>query len=814
MRFINTPVSTRWHNAYRSPQDLLPTFDSQVGSIFRQKELIPWRVSLVWVFLGSLLVILLWNSHGSESIAKAEGSVIATNGPLRVNPSNGRYFMDKNGKTIYLTGSHTWSNLIDNGVTNPPPAFDFTAYLDFLEANHHNFFRLWRAENARGGEKGDNYWFDPMPYQRPGPGTAWDGKPKFDLNAFNQAYFDRMRQRIIDAKQRGIYVSIMLFDGWSIEGKIPNHDPWLGHPYNADNNINGVNGDPNGISEGTAIQSLTSPISPTIVLLQEAYIRKVIDTVNDLDNVLYEISNESPGTSNDWQYHMIRYIKGYEASKPFQHPVGMTVEWPNGDNAELFASPADWISPKGDINNPDVANGSKVILSDTDHLCGICGNRQWVWKSFTRGENPIFMDQYDGASTGRGAESNYNPNNPKDQSLRKNLGYTLDYARRINLAAMTPHGELASSGYCLANPSAQKAEYLVYLPSGGSVSVNLSGTSGTLMVEWFDPSTGATSNGNDVQGGGTRSFTSPYGGDTVLYLHANDLNSSTPTSTLIPTHAPLPTSTQTSIPVATSTSTSTPVQLPTRTSTPLPTFTASSTSVGSGTATATAEPTLTSTPNITIVATSTKLPTATPLPTATNPCYYYSSKDTPLVLTSDGNQKSSTLVVDQLHQIADLNVGVSLHHSYVGDLKISLLHVASGKKSVLFDRPGVPKSTFGCKYDDLAAIFSDEAFRRTENRCIPELPTFNGSYRPVSTLAVFNNLTSNGEWQLVVDDLDPFADSGELLEWSMEICLDENVQGSQLPDVIESWVDSVPADEVGDKEERVITTVFLPFITR
>ena len=30
-----------------------------------------------------------------------------------------------------------------------------------------------------------------------------------------------------------------------------------------------------------------------ITALQEAYVRKVVDTVNDLDNVLYEISNES-----------------------------------------------------------------------------------------------------------------------------------------------------------------------------------------------------------------------------------------------------------------------------------------------------------------------------------------------------------------------------------------------------------------------------------------------------------------------------------------------------------------------------------------
>ena len=38
---------------------------------------------------------------------------------------------------------------------------------------------------------------------------------------------------------------------------------------------------------------------------------------------------------------------------------------------------------------------------------------------------------------------------------------TLAYANRMDLVAMKPHGEIASSGYCLANPG---EEYLVYVP--------------------------------------------------------------------------------------------------------------------------------------------------------------------------------------------------------------------------------------------------------------------------------------------------------------------------------------------------------------
>lgn len=444
---------------------------------------------------------------------------ILSGGVLRVNPANRRYFTNNSGKAILLTGSHTWFNLQDYGTTDPPAAFDYTAYLNFLQTNNHNFFRLWAWEQAKWATwTSSGVLFNPLPYQRTGPGTALDGKPKFDVTKFNQAYFDRMRSRIIEAGNRGIYVSIMLFDGFSV-GKKSSSDPgnpWPGHPYNASNNINGINGDLNQDGNGYEVQTLAIP---AITALQDAYVRKVIDTVNDLDNVLYEICNESnQGTAEiNWQYHMIDLIHTYEASKPKQHPVGMTVPYPNGNNTDLFNSNAEWISPNGTggyQDNPPAADGRKIILSDTDHLWGIGGDRVWAWKSFTRGLHPIFMDVYNCP----GVPSGCNPNDPTWVSLRQNLGYIRNYANRINLVAMTPHGDLASSGYALANPVTSGGEYLVYLPNGGSVTVNLSATPGTLTVEWFNPSNGATINGGTVTGGASRTLTAPFGGDAVLYL--------------------------------------------------------------------------------------------------------------------------------------------------------------------------------------------------------------------------------------------------------------------------------------------------------
>ena len=49
----------------------------------------------------------------------------AAAGPLVVHPENPRYFADGSGKAVYLTGSHTWANLVDTGPSDPPPRFGF-----------------------------------------------------------------------------------------------------------------------------------------------------------------------------------------------------------------------------------------------------------------------------------------------------------------------------------------------------------------------------------------------------------------------------------------------------------------------------------------------------------------------------------------------------------------------------------------------------------------------------------------------------------------------------------------------------------------
>jgi hypothetical protein len=277
--------------------------------------------------------------------------------------------------------------------------------------------------------------------------------------------------------------------------------------------------------------------------VQKAYVHKVIDTLQDLDNVLYEISNESNPGSVEWQYYMINLIRVYEGTKQKQHPILMSAIEDGWHEKKILLGPADAISPAGGVsgNDPPKADGGRVMISDTDHIFGVGGDHNWVWKSFTRGHNPIYMDPI----TDPEWEAHRRVRNPEWHLARLAMGHTRAYATRMNLAATEPRTDLCSTAYCLADPG---FEYLVYLPFGSHwmerwvellphwieswidsmslfsrrVTIDLSGSSETLNVEWFNPRTGDITPAGKTTGGVRRSFRAPFGGDAVLYLYSRN----------------------------------------------------------------------------------------------------------------------------------------------------------------------------------------------------------------------------------------------------------------------------------------------------
>jgi hypothetical protein len=402
----------------------------------------------------------------------------------------------------------------------------------------------------------------PQPWPRTGSGTAKDGKPKFDLSAFDSAYFDRLRSRVIAAGNAGIYVAVMFFDGWALHLSPP-PDHVEGHPFHVANNVNGI-----GIASIVDHQVL--PLDPRVKALEEAYIRRVVDTVHDLPNVMYEVSNESSGggtvdatfleflgfkeaqdwgDSTQWQYWVIDVVKRYERERGYEtHPIGMTMQFPVADqtkvNDPLFASAAEWISPGYDdevfkggghpmapnsppsrwFDDPPAATGVKVVITDTDHYAPGKGDALWAWKSFVRGHHPILMDfgiidvvKPLAASLGLPPFEFYEP-------ARNAMGDTRRFADRMSLADVVPRGDLASTTFALANPG---VEYLVLQPSDAPDPFTVSLVAGTYSAEWFGVTKRETVKADvvTVAHDGSVSFRSPFAeaGPCVLYLQRSQL---------------------------------------------------------------------------------------------------------------------------------------------------------------------------------------------------------------------------------------------------------------------------------------------------
>jgi hypothetical protein len=400
---------------------------------------------------------------------------------------------------------------------------------------------LWRVEMPKfcalpvTKSSPPDFTVTPQPWLRTGPGKATDGGPKFDLTKFDQRYFDRLRSRTQALNRAGIYAGIYFFTGEFLNiFRCPSD----GYPFTGANNVNGIDDGYTGGKRGTGSITMTAPNA--ITRFQDAYVEKVIDTLNDLPNVLWIVSEEAPDNSKWWNNHEIAHAREYESRKPHQHPIGYAALIPTTATTDstLYNSDADWVAPAARISPVKSCGGGqpacKVNVNDSDHSYWEMWketaqtNRNYAWENFVSGNQVLFMDPYlvyypreDRNLCGSVTNGICSKLDLRWENFRNNLGYILKYSHKLNLANVTPQSSLSSTGKCLAQTPVVGAEYLVYAPSGGPFNVNLSAmpASRNLKVEWFNPSTGTVIAKTPIpSGSSSQSFTPPFPGDAVLYL--------------------------------------------------------------------------------------------------------------------------------------------------------------------------------------------------------------------------------------------------------------------------------------------------------
>ena len=401
-------------------------------------------------------------------------------GLLKQHARNWRYFDDGTGKPVYLVSSHTW--MADMSSPGWPQA-DWDAnklnkYLDFTQYWNLNFIRTWMWEHDAGA---DGIWVK-------------NAQGKFDLSQMNQAYFDRLLSFVREAEKRHIYVGVMLFQGFSgaLFYGAENFKNWTLHPMNANNNVNGINGDPTGKGYGAEIRNIENT---AIMPFWEAYVKKMVDTFNDCNNVIWEMGNEDP--KSHFSKHFIDVIHTYEKTRPRQHLVWYSAGSFTGNTA-IYSSNADVYGPQADdfewgtkntvyFKSPPVVSHQKPEILDSDHVGNhttattftALDQRNWTWKSFLRGYHPLFMDSYDHPNWYSIPPTANHPipgvsTNPLWDPQRKSLGNTLRFANKMkDLAATQPTEDttICSTGYCLYLSG---SEYVAYQPAvSGSITLDL-----------------------------------------------------------------------------------------------------------------------------------------------------------------------------------------------------------------------------------------------------------------------------------------------------------------------------------------------------
>jgi hypothetical protein len=360
--------------------------------------------------------------------------------------------------------------------------------IDTLSSNGINYFRI-------AFTMGQPFGNSPNPYLRTGPGQANDGGLKFDLNQFDQSYFDYWRRIVEYARSHGMVVQLCMLDGWHALGDLVEDDgpglkwglPW--DYYYATNNINSL-----GLFGTADIFNLLNPVAG----YQKALLRKIVDTLGDMPNIVWEVANESGHT--EWELGLADYVTSYERSRGLAQHLVVPRDLPGH---QFVAGQCDNSAVGAHDGLAQSYGENRVLLSDNDCTGAESADarRYKAWAAFTAAAQVNFFHF-----------ELFNPQVLESSDAQTGMRYIglqrkLVDDQGIDLAGMHPADNEVSYGWALGRTG---QEYVIYM-SGGSTSVpSLRNPSRAV---WFN-----TRDGSSFSAGAGPTFRAPDGYDWILYL--------------------------------------------------------------------------------------------------------------------------------------------------------------------------------------------------------------------------------------------------------------------------------------------------------
>lgn len=239
-------------------------------------------------FAFLLLTFFMMDCQNSEAPLKIE---IPQNGPIQLHPENPHYFLYKGNTMALITSAEHYGALINLD-------FDYKKYLETLAAEGMNYTRIFTGTYFEINGESFNIENNTLAPIKGRVITPWavvisdlSGETKYDLSAWNKAYFDRLRDFMTIANKHDIIVEVTLFSS------IYRDMHWDISPQNPANNVN--------IKHDITRFDAQTLNNGTLISHQESFVKKMVRELNAFDNFFFEVQNEPWSDHNIPVYNII-----------------------------------------------------------------------------------------------------------------------------------------------------------------------------------------------------------------------------------------------------------------------------------------------------------------------------------------------------------------------------------------------------------------------------------------------------------------------------------------------------------------------------
>ena len=469
------------------------------------------------------------------SLGRKLGQSPASKGIIRVDPVTKYWFSHANGEPFYGIGDTCYGLVC--GITEQQRQ----QYFDTRASQGFNFVRFFAAgylswKGSATPEAG--LW-------------PWGGtRSKPDYDRLNPAFFRRLEGILAELSARNMHAELLVMNYYSMPFKDPavwtteRQNLWIRYlvsrlSANPAVFLWTVTNEYEIYPKGSYSKLGQTPES------EHRWARDVAATIHAADPYHHPVTVH-PCENSDDDYHAAeagdvgrRFGKGPEIDV-LSHQVNTytTATWhaepapgfwdgPATGVSEAIAKDRHWEKPVINTENGyEWLDGYPSNYSKQVHATDKC--RRAAWRTFVAG-GAGYAAGFAGTWPGRDGYLSRNWKTKKDEGplpftvsnmgLARQIGHLAAFiTQKTNFRETSPAGDLVNSpNLCLANPG---REYIVYAPSGGTISLDLSTAQGTFDTEWLDPRSGEYKELSPVAGGQQHGFAAPDQNDWVLHVSA------------------------------------------------------------------------------------------------------------------------------------------------------------------------------------------------------------------------------------------------------------------------------------------------------